>query len=122
MQHKANLEDEMLRKLLGLGMILNTDAFRKGRDAAHENRPETDNRYIPGELYRSDWRLGWRVARKAASDKENRAIALRVDAKSPFHMAWAAASQGLCASLNSFLPGRPAHDQWRLGWARGEVA
>lgn len=112
----------MLRNLLGLGMILNTDAFRKGQDAAHANRPETDNPYIAGERFWSDWRLGWRVARKTASDNENRAIALRIDAESPFDMGRAAASQGLGASLNPFLPGSPAHDQWRLGWARGKVA
>ena len=112
----------MLRNLLGLGMILVTDAFRKGQQAAHDERPRTDNPFTEVEARWSDWNLGWGVVSKTASDNRNRTIALTANTRSPFEMGRTAASSGQSASMNPFHHGGPAHDQWRLGWASGKAA
>jgi hypothetical protein len=51
----------MLRNLFGLGMILNTESFRKGQDAAREGRPETDNPFSVGSATgrTGSWAGGW---------------------------------------------------------------
>jgi hypothetical protein len=112
----------MLRNLFGLGMILNTESFRKGQDAAREGRQETDNPFSGGSAHWSDWQLGWRLAIKMAADNENRRIAFPAADVSPYEMGRAAARDGVSAALNPFHSGHPSHDQWRLGWASGKAA
>lgn len=112
----------MLRNLFGLGMILNTESFRKGQNAAREGRPETDNPFSDGSALRSDWQLGWRLAMRMAADNRNRRIASPATDASPYDMGRAAARDGESAALNPYHPGHPSHDQWRLGWASGKAA
>ena len=112
----------MLRNLFGLGMIMNTESFRKGQRAACEGRPETDNPFSEGSSHWLDWQMGWRLAVRMAADDETRRIALPAAGLAPYEMGRAAAQKGLSAALNPFHPGHPAHDQWRLGWARGKAA
>jgi ribosome modulation factor len=112
----------MLRNLFGLGMILNTESFRKGQNAALAGRPETDNPFSYESKQRSDWQLGWRLAVKMAADSENRRMAFPAAEVSPYDMGRAAARKGVSATLNPFHSGHPAHDEWRLGWANGKAA
>jgi hypothetical protein len=112
----------MLRNLLGLGMILNTESFRKGQLAAREGRPENENPFSDGSAHGSDWKLGWRLAVKMAADNENRRIAAPSIDVSSYEMGRLAARKGVSAALNPYHPGHPSHDQWRLGWASGKAA
>ena len=112
----------MLRNLIGLGMILNTESFRKGQDAARAGRPETDNPFGEGSSHREDWHLGWRLVRKTAADRATRRISVDAAHVSPYEMGRAAGRTGQSAALNPFHHGHPFHDQWRLGWASGKAA
>ena len=58
---------EMLRELLGLGMILETKAFSQGRRAFREGLGEDANPYTASTTFRSDWAMGWREARRTAA-------------------------------------------------------
>jgi hypothetical protein len=112
----------MLRNLFGLGMILNTESFRKGQHAAREGLPETDNPFTEGTAPWTDWRLGWRLAVRTGSDNDNRRIALPASGASPYSLGQVAARSGMSPASNPFHPGHPAHDEWRLGWASGRAA
>jgi ribosome modulation factor len=112
----------MLRNLLGLGMILNTESYQKGHQAALEGRPATDNPYQVSRAHRADWDLGWRIARKLAADSESRSVAIGGEGPSAYEMGRSAAARGLGAAMNPFHFGHPGHDQWRLGWAEGRAA
>ena len=112
----------MLRNLFGLGMILNTESFRKGQSAAREGRPEEDNPFGKGSSHWLDWQLGWRLALRMAADNDDRRSALPAADASPYDSGRAAAQKGVSAALNPFHLGHPAHEQWRLGWASGKAA
>lgn len=112
----------MLRNMLGIGMLLNTDSFKKGQQAAENGRDASENPYTEGSGLWSDWQMGWRVAAKMAAINENRDIAQTVPAASAYEMGQAAAAKGLSVTVNPYHYGNPAHDKWRLGWARQKAS
>lgn len=109
---------QMLRNLLGLGMLFDTHEFQRGQDAANTGRPISDNPYSDGTILQTDWELGWRVATKMRSIRSNAALAPQAQNQSAYELGEVAAEQGMAASANPYQYGHPAHDQWRLGWAR----
>ena len=112
----------MLRELLGLGMILETRAFAKGRRAFHDGQPETANPYSEPTAYRSDWKMGWNEARRTAAANTNRDIANETPRASAFELGQQAAAKGLSGAANPFHYGHPGHDAWRAGWATAKAS
>ncbi|MEL6101838.1 MAG: hypothetical protein AAFR68_11050 [Pseudomonadota bacterium] len=108
----------MLRNILGIGMLFNTPAFQKGKNAAEDGQPLSDNPYFKGSSLWSDWYLGWRVTSKMVDLEQARVAALKVDASSAFDMGREAATRAMSPTTNPFLPANPAHKEWRLGWAQ----
>jgi len=107
----------MLRNLLGLGMLLNTESYQKGQAAARDGRPLGDNPYRLASAHRDDWELGWRVATRMADLATIRDAAATIPASSPYDAGHAAAARGVGAAANPYIVGSPAHDAWRRGWA-----
>jgi len=108
----------MLRNSLGLGMLLNTKSYRRGRMAAHEGLGLADNPFAEGSSLAADWALGWRIAVRMAEIEERRAIARPVPGQSAFEAGWEAAGRGAGAGANPYPSLHPDHAAWRLGWAR----
>lgn len=108
----------MFRNLLGLGMLLNTRSYRRGRMAAHEGLDLADNPFAEGSSLAADWALGWRVATRMTAMEERRALAQRVPTGSAFEAGWEAAARGAGPGENPYPFPHPGHEAWRLGWAR----
>jgi len=113
-------EDKMLRSKLGIGMLLNTEAHRKGHQAARSARPLCDNPFTEGTSQWADWQSGWRVATRIAEIQSTREKSLRVPASSAFDMGQKAALSGLSATANPYLADSPAHREWRRGWSQAK--
>ncbi len=87
----------MLRDILGLGVILETQAFADGR-------------------------MGWREASRRDAANRNAEIARKNPELSAFALGAAAAKDGLSPSVNPFHYGHPSHEDWRLGWVSRQAA
>lgn len=110
----------MLRNLFGLGMILNTDSFQRGQNAAQSGHPMSANPFRDGTTLHVDWELGWRVATKMQSISDNRALTISTTERSAYAQGQRAAARGQGASANPYTVGHPGYDEWRLGWARAK--
>lgn len=108
----------MLRNMLGLGMLLDTQSFQNGQKAGREGLANSENPYGKGSSHWSDWHLGWRIATRSVAIEEARACALEDPAASAYEMGHAAAARGQRATDNPYHYGHPAHEDWRLGWVR----
>jgi ribosome modulation factor len=102
----------MLRDVLKLGMLLETEAYRRGRAGFEAGRTLADNPYTEA-AWRTDWDLGWRHARRVKTANENRPVA----GGDAYAAGQAAAAEGRAATENPYLPGHPGFERWRLGWA-----
>ena len=107
----------MLRNLLGLGMLLNTESFQRGYQAAQEGVSKSQNPHSKRTPQWSDWQLGWHAAATMTSMSENRSVALRIPTQTAYEMGMAAGESGVSASANPYHYGHPGHREWRLGWA-----
>ncbi len=112
----------MLRELLGLGMILETKAFARGRRAFQEGLGEDANPFNGSATMRSDWAMGWREARRTAAANTNREIAEAQPGVSAFELGQAARAQGLSGAANPYHIGHPGHVAWRTGWATAKAS
>jgi hypothetical protein len=103
---------EMLRDVLKLGMLLETEAYRR---AARASRPDRRWRTTPTPKPRGarTGDLGWRHARRVKTANENRPVA----GGDAYAAGQAAAAEGRAATENPYLPGHPGFERWRLGWA-----
>ena len=112
----------MLRELLGLGMILETKAFAKGRRAYQDGLGEDANPFEASAAMRSDWAMGWRAARRTAAANTNRELAEAHPGVSAFELGQAARAQGLSGAANPYHLGHPGHEAWRTGWAAAKAS
>lgn len=110
----------MLRNLLGLGMVFNTESFQKGQYAAQSGLPLAANPFSDGTNPHVDWELGWRVATKMQSIRQNNAMKISTAERSAYGQGQLAAARGQSASANPYTVGQAAYDEWRLGWAHAK--
>ncbi|MEL6643808.1 MAG: hypothetical protein AAFQ79_07730 [Pseudomonadota bacterium] len=101
-------------------MILNTNSFQRGQNAAQSGQPMSANPFSDDTTLHADWELGWRVATKMQSIQDNNAVTISTTEPSAFAQGQLAAARDQSASANPYTVGHPAHDEWRLGWARAK--